>query len=166
MEETISILDVCKRYLNPNDTLDPEIFDETKKMHSDLRKKILKIADIIVKNSIYFIPGLKYHDICLIGSSAGYHYHEKSDLDVKIMISNENCDFLTKNPENFKVFIQMMKSIAIPNQKFFANTGTAFQNDNGSIWKTRGGNSGGHSGSPTADDSNRIYIRHTRSPPS
>lgn len=121
MEETISILDVCKRYLNPNNTLDPEIFDETKKMHSDLRKKILKVADIIVKNSIYFIPGLRYHDICLIGSSAGYHYYEKSDLDIRIIVSNGNCDFLTKNPDGFRDFINTIKNLSPLDQNFFVN---------------------------------------------
>ena len=121
MGELISIRDICERYLTPNDTLDPEIFNTNEQVHPELRSKLLKIADVVIKKSIIYIPGLRFHDICLRGSSAGYHYHEKSDLDVKIMISNENCDFLTKNPENFKVFIQMMKSIAIPNQKFFAN---------------------------------------------
>ena len=73
MGELISIRDICERYLTPNDTLDPEIFNTNEQVHPELRSKLLKIADV------------------------------------------------TKNPENFKVFIQMMKSIAMPNQKFFAN---------------------------------------------
>ncbi len=121
MKKWVDMRTICTQLLTPNKTLDPRIFNSQQRMHSDIRNKLIQIAEIVAKKSVLYIPGLKIHDICLRGSSAGYIYHEKSDLDLKIMINSENCNFLTDNPDMLMRFFLQMYLINMMDQKFFIN---------------------------------------------
>lgn len=98
-----------RRYLTPHDKLDERTFDKDGKMHPELRKHLLYIADFIISKTFATIPGLKVKDVYLNGSSAGYFYRERSDLDMRIEIQNENCRFLSNDPEISRRFLKAMR---------------------------------------------------------
>ena len=121
MSKLVSMKDTCIRLLTPNDTLDVTIFDTHGDMYPEVRQELLNIANDVINKSIGFIPGLKVKDICLNGSCASYFYHDKSDIDIKIDIVNENCSFLTTDAEPLIRFMGYMKSTSFPNHKFSFN---------------------------------------------
>lgn len=93
------------RLLHPNDTLDVRLFDARKQMHPDVRKILLDNSRYILAKTLGKIPGLEVDDIWLVGSSASYFYHEKSDLDVRIVLRNDNCEWLTKDEDALRQFL-------------------------------------------------------------
>lgn len=107
MNETINIMDITCRLLIPNDTLNVLLFDVHGKMHSDVREMLLANARFIIGKTIGGIKGLVVHDICLNGSSAGYFYHDKSDIDMRIEIHNQSCPYLTRDPIKLSQFLHM-----------------------------------------------------------
>jgi len=70
------------------DTLNPSIFDEQKRVHSDLRKKMLNIADEFWKFNDTSEVTIK--DIILTGSMANYNWSEESDIDIHILVDYED----------------------------------------------------------------------------
>lgn len=66
-------------------------------MYSDIRERLLKIADFLIKRQTAFIDGLEVQDILLTGSSAKYIYHNDSDIDVQIVVKNISCPVLKKS---------------------------------------------------------------------
>lgn len=66
------------------------IFDENKKMHKDIRDKLLEISDSFIE----FI-GVDFfvHDIVLMGSLANYNWSSYSDVDLHIIVDFENFDY-------------------------------------------------------------------------
>ncbi len=117
----IQMKDIAVRLLTPNDTLDVRIFDSHGKMYPDLRKALLAQAESVAKRSLLKTPELTIRDIYLNGSSASYFYHEKSDLDVRIEISHENCTFLTQNEILINQLLNALKLSAFPNSRFEVN---------------------------------------------
>ncbi len=71
-----------------HDELNPVIWDENKKLKSDIKEKILEIAEEF-KNSISDYINLNIVDIEIVGSNAAYNYTAKSDVDIHI-ITNYN----------------------------------------------------------------------------
>jgi len=87
----------------PKKTLSPDIFDENKKMNSDIRKKLLSISN----NFIDFL-GVDFfvHDIVLTGSLASYGWSNFSDVDLHIVI---DYDETNHNEELLKQFFDAKK---------------------------------------------------------
>ena len=98
------------RFLTPQKVLSPLIFDDNEKMHEDIRQGLLKIADKIFELTIGKTNGLEPEDVCLIGSLSGYLYHEKSDIDMLIIIKNKNCKELAKDNRHFDIFTSAQKN--------------------------------------------------------
>ena len=121
MNKIISMKDTCIRLLTPRETLDRTLFDEHNKMYPEIRKQLFEQADFVVKKTIAGIPGLKVHDICLNGSSASYFYEDNSDIDVKIEVHNDGCNFLTKKDEDLIRFMGYIKTALLPNHKVRLN---------------------------------------------
>ena len=100
----INIRDVACRLLTPNDTLDVRLFDIHDRMHPEVRKALLGNASYIINKCFRDIAGLKVYDIFLTGSSAGYFYSEKSDIDMRIELHNENCPYLATDEKTLNRF--------------------------------------------------------------
>lgn len=86
----ISLLRTAKELLNTKKTLNPKIFDANAHMHHDVREKIMKVANLLIKQKIECLFGFKVADIVVVGSSGGYMYSDSSDIDVKIFIETTN----------------------------------------------------------------------------
>ncbi|MBR2299025.1 MAG: hypothetical protein IJ870_00430 [Alphaproteobacteria bacterium] len=99
LEKTINSL------LTPQEILSPFIFDADGKMQENVRQDLLKIAHKIVELTIFNTQGLEIEDICLTGSLSGYLYHEKSDIDMRIVVKNKNCHDLKKTKASFDAFL-------------------------------------------------------------
>ena len=117
----IRMREVCERLLTPRDTLDRTLFDENNKMYPDVKDNLFRQADFVVQKTIAFIPGLMVHDICLNGSSASYFYKDNSDIDVKIEVHNDGCDFLTTHYEDLIRFMGYIKAATLPNHQVHFN---------------------------------------------
>lgn len=89
----------------PKNQLSKDIFDADKKMHEDVRKKLIDIGN-------QFIDFLKIeffiHDITLTGSLANYNWSKYSDVDLHIIIDFEDDEF---NYDFLKEFFDAKKRI-------------------------------------------------------
>lgn len=115
-----SMKDILIRLLTPNDTLDTSVFDPRQIMYSDLRNILLDQANHVFNRCFSYIPGLKLEDVYLTGSSAGYFYHDQSDIDVRLHIINENCSYITQDIRLFESFITTVRIGTFLNQTFKA----------------------------------------------
>lgn len=121
MSKPISIRDKCEQLLAPKDTLDMSIFDKNNKIYPHIKQALLDYTKFIISKTVDIIPGLKIEDICLSDSLSSYFYDDKSVINVRILVKNENCDFITKNDNNLTRFLAYIKSVVIMNQKFTVN---------------------------------------------
>lgn len=83
-------------------TLQPELSSfmfENENMHKSLRLQLLEIANIFITNTADKLGGLIIRDICLVGSFASYFYHDKSDIDLLVMVDCADNSFLSNNDE-------------------------------------------------------------------
>lgn len=89
----------------PKNELSKDIFDADKKMHQNVRKKLIEIGN-------EFIDFLKIeffiHDIILTGSLANYNWSKYSDVDLHIIIDFEDDNF---NYDFLKEFFDAKKRI-------------------------------------------------------
>lgn len=63
--------------------LNPEIFVDEKKIHPDLRERLLKIFSAF-ENTLK--GDFEVNDVILVGSSVGYNYSEYSDIDLHLLV--------------------------------------------------------------------------------
>jgi hypothetical protein len=73
-----------KKELNPN------IFDENQKMHSDIRSRLLMIADDFFET--LELPWIDIEDVTLTGSLANYNWSKFSDVDLHVMVDYKTVD--------------------------------------------------------------------------
>lgn len=95
--------DVVKT-LKPKDNLCEKIFDNSQKMHENIRQRLIKISDIFIDfvDIDFFI-----HDIVLTGSLANYNWSKYSDIDLHILIDMNEFTFNdSKTEESIKNIIQ------------------------------------------------------------
>lgn len=71
-----------------NNTLNPNIFDEEHKMLPEVVETLTNYVNGFIEKMTSIGVDLKYTDICLIGSNAGYLYTPESDIDVHIISAN------------------------------------------------------------------------------
>lgn len=88
-EYTSDDINIIKTFEYKNNLCDA-IFDDNKKMHKEIRNKLLEISD----SFIGFI-GIDFfvHDIVLMGSLANYNWSKYSDVDLHIIVDFENFDY-------------------------------------------------------------------------
>lgn len=119
-KNVMNIRDTACRLLTPNDTLDVRLFDVHGKMHPEIRKALLTNAYYIINKCFRGIEGLKVYDIFLTGSSASYFYNDKSDIDMRIEVHNENCPHLTTDKKILNRFFSHVFHGAFRNYRFQA----------------------------------------------
>jgi hypothetical protein len=73
-----------KKELNPN------IFDENQKIHSDIRSRLLMIADDFFET--LELPWIDIEDVTLTGSLANYNWSKFSDVDLHVMVDYKTVD--------------------------------------------------------------------------
>jgi hypothetical protein len=88
------------------DTLNPKIFDENKKIYSDIRSRLLMIADDFFET--LELPWVDIIDVTLTGSLANYNWSEFSDVDLHIMIDYSEVD---DNVDLVKEYLMAKKNI-------------------------------------------------------
>ena len=66
-------------------TLNQKLFDENV-LREDVRKQLIKIADMFVDSLKEDQIPIKVYDYWLVGSNAAYNYSDNSDIDVHIIV--------------------------------------------------------------------------------
>ena len=105
VQKEFNLKETVHRLLTPQETLAPWIFDENQKMLSDVRRKLLDMAQKMIDETIAPIKGLEVTDICLHGSLSDYFYHDKSDIDLFIEVKNKSCQSIAKDQKHFDMFL-------------------------------------------------------------
>lgn len=101
---------IFDRLVTPQEILDPFLFDCEEKLLPEAREKLLDFANQVVEAVFAPIKGFQVSDICLTGSMAGYFYREQSDIDMGIEIHNKSCLFLSKDPQAFDRFLNVLSN--------------------------------------------------------
>lgn len=99
METTMDNESYIDYLLSPIQKLPEEVFDEYDILHEDLRQKLLRFCYIYEEYLLNIFPGLEISDMLLVGSTTTFFHNKNSDLDVVIKIKNNNCTYLSKDPE-------------------------------------------------------------------
>ena len=86
----IPLLQTARELLQTQPTLHPKIFGADERLLPDVRQKIMKTADFMIRQRVSGLYGLKVADIVIVGSAGGYMYHENSDIDVRIFLETDN----------------------------------------------------------------------------
>lgn len=98
---------IC-RLLTPQKVLAPWIFDQNEKMIESVRKRLLKIGETLALQTASKVEGLEVFDICLTGSSSGYFYHDKSDIDMRLEIHNTSSTEIAKDKKRLDMFLSAL----------------------------------------------------------
>lgn len=101
---------ICNIILKPQPWLNPFIFDSDGNMHDNRRRKIIEICKFLFQQKLGMIPGLEISDIILCGSGASFYYRSKSDLDIKIIVKNVNCSYISLDKEEFSSFLALVSA--------------------------------------------------------
>ena len=72
------------------DSLNPKIFDENEKINSEIKSRLLMIADDFFDT--LELPWVDVTDITLTGSLANYNWSKFSDVDLHIIIDYNEVD--------------------------------------------------------------------------
>ena len=102
---------ITKHLLEPQPKLASWIFDANNKMHENIRQGLLKIANKVIDETIANIKGLEVYDIVLTGSLPTYFYYDNSDVDIRILVRNKNCDDITRDADSLDAFLTIQKNI-------------------------------------------------------
>ena len=85
--------------LKKSKSLRPELFNlKTNKLNPEVRQQVLKVADFWREK--VNIPKSAVKRVDLVGSSVGYLYHQKSDLDIHLIVSMDKiseCEELLRD---------------------------------------------------------------------
>ena len=92
--------------LRPKDELNPELWDENKKLHDDVRDRLLDIAEKFIKPTLGATATIK--DITFTGSLANYNYSDLSDIDLHIIIDFAD---INKDKEIVKKYFNAVKAL-------------------------------------------------------
>lgn len=80
----------CKSFLNKmlqiQPRLSPLLFDEDGRIFPDVRRSLSKIGHNLCFYINEIFENVKIEDICIVAGMAGYIYHEKSDIDLFIIV--------------------------------------------------------------------------------
>ena len=69
--------------------LDNRLFGQDKQLLPEVQNKLLKSANVFIKDCIQIFPGFTVKDIVLCGSACSYYYHPFSDIDIKVIVTHE-----------------------------------------------------------------------------
>lgn len=114
---------VAARLLSPHQRLSPFFFDDDGRMIEKIRLKLLERTQFIIDKAIGSIRGLEVEDIYLVGSSVFYIYHEKSDIDIVVKVSNKNCPYLHPDREGLMDFLKNISLRFFPAEMEFEGRG-------------------------------------------
>ena len=93
--------------LKKSKTLRPELFNtKTNKLKPEVRKQVLKIAEFWREK--VNIPKSAVKRVDLVGSSVNYLYHEKSDLDIHLIV---DLDKISECEELLRDYLRAEKKI-------------------------------------------------------
>ena len=113
--QNLELKNIIRHLMTTQDVLPPWLFDTNEQMFESVRKKLLLVADFVIKKTLREEDGFELEDVCLTGSSAGYWYHQKSDIDLRLIVRNKNCKDITKD----KIFLN--KFLSTQTVGFFKN---------------------------------------------
>lgn len=114
----VKMRDVLNRLLTPHNTLNPLLFDEQNCLLLNAHQILYQQVNYIYSLIFAEIKGLKLVDAYLTGSMASYFYYDKSEIDIRIVIKNEDCRGLADNSEFLNQFLQFYFFGSLHNQKF------------------------------------------------
>lgn len=87
-------------------TLNPKIFDKDQHMYSEIRRRLLMIADDFFET--LKIDWVDIQDVILTGSLANFNWSKFSDVDLHILI---NFDEVDENEELVKEYLNSKKNL-------------------------------------------------------
>lgn len=85
--------------------LNPDIWDDQAMINEQVRKACLKIAK---KFEQFIGSNVKVLDVILTGSMANYNWHDKSDIDIHLVVDFNSIDF---NEDLVSDFLYMKKAL-------------------------------------------------------
>jgi len=92
--------------LRPKDELNPELWDENKKLRDEVRERLLDIAEKFMKPTLGADAIIK--DITFTGSLANYNYSDLSDIDLHIIIDFAD---INKDKEMVRKYFNAVKAL-------------------------------------------------------
>jgi hypothetical protein len=96
VKESVSIK--VPALLRPKEELNPKLWGEDKRLHPDVRERLLEIAEKFIKPTLGSTVTIK--DITFTGSLANYNYSDMSDIDLHIIVDfadvNEDKDLVKR----------------------------------------------------------------------
>jgi uncharacterized protein YeeX (DUF496 family) len=92
--------------LRPKDELNPELWDENKKLRDEVRERLLDIAEKFIKPTLGADAIIK--DITFTGSLANYNYSDLSDIDLHIIIDFAD---INKDKEMVRKYFNAVKAL-------------------------------------------------------
>ena len=92
--------------LKPREELNPQLWDESKKLKSEIRDRLIDIAEKFIKPTLGSDAEIK--DITFTGSLANYNYTDLSDIDLHILIDFKEVN---SNEELVRGYFNAVKSL-------------------------------------------------------
>lgn len=92
--------------LKPREELNPQLWDENKKLKSEIRDRLIEIAEKFIKPTLGSDAEIK--DITFTGSLANYNYTDLSDIDLHILIDFKEVN---SNEELVRGYFNAVKSL-------------------------------------------------------
>tara|TARA_R100001594_G_scaffold150658_1_gene213216 strand:+ start:3956 stop:5863 length:1908 start_codon:yes stop_codon:yes gene_type:complete len=92
--------------LKPREELNPQLWDENKKLKSEIRDRLIDIAEKFIKPTLGSSAEIK--DITFTGSLANYNYTDLSDIDLHILIDFKEVN---SNEELVRGYFNAVKSL-------------------------------------------------------
>ena len=84
------LVNLIQRGFTQHKELNPQIFDENKKLHKDVRDTVINIANDFIES--LGIDHIDFEDILLVGSSVNYNWNPYSDIDIHVTYNFEEID--------------------------------------------------------------------------
>ena len=104
--EVVKPEDIDLSSFKTRDILNPKIWDENSKLKTDIRTRLLMIADDFFET--LDIPWVDIDDIVLTGSLANYNWSQYSDVDLHVLVNYKDID---ENLELAKEYLTSKKNL-------------------------------------------------------
>lgn len=102
--KSLSLGSIAKKLVTQRKQLMPFLFNGQEKIHPEIRERLLQKINLSLIFPLKFFSDIKIKDVWIVGSAASYYYDDYSDIDVKVIISNDNSPYLSDTPVAIQKF--------------------------------------------------------------
>lgn len=101
----------AQRLLMPKATLPAFFFDYAGRFDEEKRQALLKRTEFLIAQTIGKFSGLVVDDIAVVGSMVSFLYHEKSDIDLLVLVHNQNCPYLPQGKNELYDVLRKIRTL-------------------------------------------------------